>query len=60
MKLQHKDLLSEHLGKMLATFQGARGCVLHSLTTFPTGKPELIQGGEILADKLGTTLLAIG
>ncbi len=52
VQLQHKDLLSEHLGKMLAKFQGG-GCVLHSLTTFPTGKPELIQGGEILADKFG-------
>ena len=52
VQLQHKDLLSEHLGKMLAQFQGG-GCVLHSLTTFPTGKPELIQGGEILADKFG-------
>ena len=57
VKLQQKDLLSEHLTKMLAKVQGnslALGgqSTIHSLTTFPTGKPELIQAGEALADEL--------
>jgi hypothetical protein len=55
VKLQQKDLLAEHLAIMLAKFQddsGSRSSLVHSLTTFPTGRLELIQGGELLADKL--------
>ena len=52
---QQKDRLSEHLGKMLATFQDNsryRCHLIYSLTTFPTGKPEMIQGGKLLAEEL--------
>ena len=56
VKLQQKDLLYEHLAKMLARFQdnsgGNTGILIHSLSTFPTGRPELIQAGEVLAGKL--------
>ena len=56
MKLQRKDLLAEHLTAMLAKFQDSsessiRSCLVHSLSTFPTGRPELIQAGESLAGK---------
>ena len=34
------------------TTQNSREDVIHDLTTFPTGRPELIQAGELLADKL--------
>ena len=55
VKLQRKDLLCEHLVKMLGRFQGISDswvCVVHSLATFPTGRPELIHGCELLAGKL--------
>ncbi len=48
-KLRQQDLLAEHLAKMLAKFQDS--VVIYSLSTFPTGRPELIQGGELLAAK---------
>jgi tetratricopeptide (TPR) repeat protein len=55
-KLQQKDLLAEHLAKMLAKVQGNSiplgPAVMQSLTTFPTERPELIQGCAILAGKL--------
>ena len=53
-KLQRKDLLAEHLAKMLARFQGKSVGVdlIHSLTTFPIERPELLQAAELLAGKL--------
>ena len=58
VKLQQRNLLCEHLGRMRARFQDDssvhRSSLIHGLTTFPTGKPELIQGIDILAEKLLT------
>ena len=55
LKVQQNDLLREHLSKMSARFQddsGSWGWLVHSLTTFPTGRPELIQAAELVAAKV--------
>ncbi len=57
VKLQQKELLAAHLSKMLARFQddpsNARmRSLIHGLTAFPIGRPELIETGELIADKL--------
>ena len=57
VKLQQKDLLAEHLTKMLAKFQDRSDLsharvVVHDLMTFPTGRPELTAAGELLVEKL--------
>ncbi len=55
VKLQQEAPLVEHLTKMLATFQDNSrtwGWLMHDLTTFSGGRPELIQECELLAGKL--------
>ena len=57
-KLQQADLLSEHLTKMLAKFQNnsaAWGPLTYCLATFPTARPELVRGREVLASKRSDT-----